>query len=56
MKEINEEKITRVEVINHAQNDLKIGRLLTLYKELNDFEDIEISIQGQGGTLKIFLS
>jgi len=55
MKEIDENKLTRVEVINHAQNDMKIGRLLTLYKELNDFENIEISVQDQGRTLKIFL-
>ena len=55
MKEINEEKITRVEVINHAQNDMRIGRILTLHKELNDFENIEISVQDQGRTLKIFL-
>lgn len=56
MKEINEEKITRVEVINHAQNELRIGRILTLYKSLGDFENIEISIQDGGKTMKIFLA
>lgn len=55
MKEIDETKITRIEVINHAKNDLRIGRLLTLYKELKDFENFEIQIQDDGRTLKIFL-
>jgi hypothetical protein len=48
-------KITRLEVINHAKNDKPIGRILTLYKELEDFENIEISYQDDGRTLKIFL-
>jgi hypothetical protein len=55
MKEIDETKITRLEVINHTKNDYAIGRLLTLYKELGDFNGIEISIQDGGRTLKIFL-
>ena len=56
MKELNEEKITRIEVINHAQNEMSIGKILSLHKELNDFENIEISVQDQGRTLKIFLA
>jgi hypothetical protein len=56
MKEINEEIITRIEIINHAQNEMSIGRILTLHKELNDFESIEASVQDQGRTLKIFLN
>ena len=55
MKEIDENRINRIEIINHAKNDHKIGRLLTLYKELNDFNGIEIAIQDSGQTLKIFL-
>ena len=55
MKEIDETKINRIEVINHASNDHRIGRLLTLYQELGDFNGIEISIQDEGKTLKIFL-
>lgn len=57
MTEIDETKITRIEVINHAtsQNGNGIGRLLTLYKEMGDFNTIEISIQDNGRTLKIFL-
>jgi hypothetical protein len=55
MKEIDERKINRIEIINHASNDHPIGRLLTLYKEMNDFNGIEISIQDGGETLKIFL-
>jgi len=53
--EIDETKINRIEVINHANNDLTISRLLTLYQELGDFNSIQISIQDSGKTLKIFL-
>lgn len=53
---MNTEKITRLEVINHAKNDHSIGRILTLYKELNDFDFLDLEIQDQGRTLKIFLS
>jgi hypothetical protein len=56
MKEIDESKITRIEVINHADNDKPVGRLLTLYKELNDFHTVNISIQDNGRTMKIFLN
>lgn len=57
MKEIDETKIDRVEIINHAttENGNAIGRLLTLYKEMGDFNNIELSIQDGGKTLKIFL-
>jgi hypothetical protein len=48
--------ITRVEIINHAKNDKPIGRLLTLYKELGDFNLVELSFQDDGKTLKIFLN
>lgn len=53
--EINTEKINRIEVINHASNDHPVGRLLTLYKEMNDFDNVEIDIQDGGRTMKIFL-
>ena len=56
MKKIDETKINRIEVINHANNDHRIGRLLTLYKEMGDFENIELSLQDSKQTLKIFLS
>lgn len=57
MKEIDETTITRLEVINHASvlNGRAIGRLLTLYKLLGDFKSIELSVQDNGQTLKIFL-
>jgi len=57
MKEVEQKKveITRLEVINHAKNDMPIGRILTLYKELEDFNKIEVSYQDGGMTLKIFL-
>jgi hypothetical protein len=55
----NEEKkeveVTRLEVINHADNDRPIGRILTMYKEMGDFQEIELSYQDGGRTLKIFL-
>lgn len=52
---INTNKITRLEVINHAKNNYPVGRMLTLYQELGDFDSIEISIQDGGRTMKIFL-
>ena len=48
-------KVTRLEVINHATNDKPIGRILTMYKELGDFTNIELEYQDGGRTLKIFL-
>jgi 4-diphosphocytidyl-2C-methyl-D-erythritol kinase len=56
MKEIDETKINRIEVINHASNDYHACKLLTLYQKLVHFDDIEISIQDEGETLKIFLT
>lgn len=50
-----ETKITRLEVINHTKNDYPVGRILTLYKELNHFNSIELSFQDGGKTLKVFL-
>ncbi len=48
-------QVTRLEVINHAKNDHPIGRMLTLYKELGDFNTIELCYQDGNRTLKIFL-
>ena len=48
-------EVTRFEVINHASNSKSIGRLLTMYKEMGDFKEIELSYQDGGRTLKIFL-
>ena len=53
---IDLEKINRLEVINHAENKHEIGRLLVMYQEKNDFKKIEISIQDEEKTLKIFIS
>lgn len=57
MTEIEEKKLDRIEVINHfaKDNNRAIGRILTLYKELGDFNTVELSIQDGGRTLKIFL-
>ena len=54
-KEKKEVEVTRFEVINHADNDKSIGRLLTMYKEMGDFQEIELSYQDGGRTLKVFL-
>ena len=54
-KVINESIITRVEVINHADNDKMVGRLLTLHKSLDDFNALEVQLQDGGRTMKIFL-
>jgi hypothetical protein len=57
MKEkINDSKITRIEIINHAKNNYPTGRIMTLYKELGDFDIAEISMQDGGRTMKIFLN
>ena len=53
--ENKEVEVTRFEVINHADNDKSIGRLLTMYKEMGDFQEIELSYQDGGRTLKVFL-
>jgi len=52
---IDVEKLNRLEIINHAKNDKSFGRLLTLYKELGDFNSLEFKVQDDGKTLKIFL-
>jgi hypothetical protein len=53
----NEKKVevTRLEVINHADNDKPIGRILSMFKELNDFQEIEVQYQDGGRTIKVFL-
>jgi hypothetical protein len=56
MKNIDDNKISRIEIINHASNDYPIGRLITLHKSLGDFDIAEISIQDGGRTMKIFLN
>jgi hypothetical protein len=48
-------EVTRLEIINHAKNDHPVGRILTLYKDLGDFNSIELSYQDGKRTLKIFL-
>jgi len=53
--EKKEVEVTRFEVINHADNDWPIGRILTMYKEMENFQEIEVSYQDGGRTIKIFL-
>jgi len=55
-EEKKEVEITRLEVINHADNDRPIGRILTMYKSMEDFQEIQVQYQDGGRTLKIFLS
>jgi hypothetical protein len=50
-----QEKISRLEVINHAKNDMRVGRVLALYREMGDFQNVELDFQDGGRTLKIFL-
>jgi hypothetical protein len=54
-KEKKEVEVNRFEVINHAGNDKPIGRILTMYKEMGDFNEIELSYQDGGRTIKVFL-
>lgn len=49
------DKINRIEVINHAENKFEIGRMLVLYENLGHFKGLDISIQDDGKTMKIFL-
>ena len=55
-EENKEVEVTRLEVINHADNDRPIGRILTMYKSMEDFQEIQVQYQDGGRTLKIFLS
>jgi hypothetical protein len=55
-EEKKEVEVTRLEVINHADNDRPIGRILTMYKSMEDFQEIQVQYQDGGRTLKIFLS
>ena len=48
--------ITRLEVINHASNEHPIGRILTMYKETEDFTVVDAEFQDGHRTLKIFIS
>jgi hypothetical protein len=48
-------EVTRFEVINHANNDKSIGRILTMYKSMGDFKEIEVQYQDGGRTIKVFL-
>jgi hypothetical protein len=48
-------EVTRLEVINHADNDWPIGRVLTMYKEMGDFKNLEVQYQDGGRTIKVFL-
>jgi len=54
-KEKEKVEVTRFEVINHADNDKTIGRILTMYKEMGDFQEVEVQYQDGGRTIKVFL-
>lgn len=55
MQVVVDKIIQRVEIINHCNNKNHMGRLFTAYKDLGDFDRVEISVQDEGETLKIFL-
>ena len=49
--------VNRLEVINHCGKDTgPFGRMLTLYKSMGHFNQIELDYQDGGETLKIFLT
>jgi len=50
-----EDKVTRLEIINHSGNLMPFGRMLVMYKETGDFNNIEVCYQDGGKTLKIFI-
>jgi hypothetical protein len=52
---INVDSIERLQVINHYDSAIVKGSMVNLYKSMDDFERISISIQDNGKTLKIFL-
>lgn len=54
-REIDLTDVKRLEIINHAKNNLEIGRVLTLRAD-RDFKVLDASIQDGGLTLKLFLS
>ncbi len=47
--------VKRLEIINHAKNNLEIGRVLTL-RAGKDFTVLDAQLQDGGSTIKIFLS
>ena len=52
----DQDKINRIEFINHANNRYKIGRIFTMYQDMDDFNSVEVSIQDDGMTMKVFIS
>jgi len=54
---INTEKLTRLEIINHAgaSERINFGRCFGAHKDLDDFNSLTFSVQDGGRTLKIFL-
>lgn len=56
IKQPNPPDITRVEIINHADNKYEKGRLQGYFKRYGDFKKVELEFQDEGKTLKIFLS
>jgi hypothetical protein len=48
---MNTSKVTRVEVINHQDNDPSFGRAFVKH----DCKEVELSLQDDGRTLKIFI-
>jgi hypothetical protein len=55
-KKLDLTNINRLEVINHASNSHRIGRILTMYKETEDFTVVDAEFQDGHRTLKIFIS
>lgn len=54
-KQLNLTDVKRLEIINHAMNNLEVGRILTL-RAGRDFKSLDAQIQDGGLTFKIFIS
>ena len=54
-RELDLTDVTRLEIINHAKNNLEIGRVLTL-RAGKDFTVLDAQLQDGGSTIKIFIS
>ena len=48
--------VDRLEIINHCKNTYRYGRILSLRKDFEDFNAIQLDYQDDGKTLKILLS
>jgi len=48
--------VDRLEIINHCKNAYRYGSILSLRKDFEDFNAIQLDYQDDGKTLKVLLS